>query len=1109
MTNSAVTFAGGLPPRHRQDIEGRIRPSGSGSVGPLSLMQQRIWYVEQGMPDEAKASFNLCSAQRLTGALQRAPMERAIAALVQRHPALRAVVGRDLEGRPIQKIQGESTGKGLVFEDLSKLKVDERQAHLRARMRLHRSLPFDLVGGALHRFVLFKLAAREHVLLCVTHHLFSDGWSMWVISQDLGELYAAACEARPAKLDPLPVTVLDHAVWQASWLTSPDAQRELGHWAARLQPLPEVLNLPASHPRPAHWTGKSTSVLLDLPLVLMADLRRSAHESGTSVFTWLLACYFVLLARMSGQTDLVVGIPVKGRRDKELAGLVGFFANTLPLRFAIDVSATFSGVTQALRRALEADLAHAEVPFAQLVHGLALPRNDSAHPVYQTMFSFLDLRSRSDQWGMLQRQSMAMPTSGGVEDVSVLVIERQEDVCVEFCYNEDLFSHDVIELMARRYLSLIKGAIAQPSAKGSALPMMDSRERTLVSSWSQATERLQAPTLLPQLVAARIQSRPDALAVTDEVGQTHTYGELGRRAAAVCRWLAGAGWGRGDRVAVLLGQGPQAMVAMLGVLSSGLAYVPMDPWYPEARLAAMLDDAGVKGVVTVTQHAALLANRSLPTLFLDAMDPGAGALSSDQRILPLQGIRAGDPAYVMYTSGSTGHPKGVVVSHGALANFAQSMRERPGMREDDKVLAVTTPSFDISILEWLLPLAFGAQVVVASAEQSRDGEALAALLRRHGITLMQATPSSWRLLLVSGWQGSPCLKKALVGGEGLPLDVAKDLQARVAEVWNMYGPTETTIWSICGRLAPPTDGVHIGRPIGGTSVWIVDPKGEPCPVGVPGEIWIGGAGLAEGYLNQPAATERSFVKVEAEPGHFCRMYRTGDMGKWRPDGQIECLGRLDRQIKVRGVRIEPGDIEHQLMAWGQFTACAVTAMDDGAGAARLVAYVVPLPGVRPDLAVLRQHLRQHLPDAMVPTHLFVIDTMPLLANGKTDWTRLQNDAIGKLSSEQQHGEEPLPGAAGLQTQTQQQLATVWRKVLGVPHVGLDDNFFDLGGHSLLVMQCIGLMESAVGKRVNPRRYVFESLTQLAASYDEVQPALASGAAEAHKPRGFSFFRRKG
>ncbi|MDE2402444.1 MAG: amino acid adenylation domain-containing protein [Burkholderiales bacterium] len=1080
----------------------------------MSLMQQRMWYVEQGLSGDAKAVFNLCSAQRLSGPLQRFALDHAVRALVHRHAALRTVMGQGADGHPVQCVQAAPQGEMLAFEDLSRLEEPRRQGVLEEKIVACRNRPFDVISGPLYRFVLFKLAALEHVLVSVTHHLISDGWSMWVISQDLSELYAAACEEREARLPELSVTVLDHAAWQSTWLGTPEAREELDYWAERLDPLPEALNLPTDRPRTADWSGKSGSVLVALPLSAMASLRQCARESQSSVFTWLLATYFVLLSRLSGQHDLVVGIPVKGRRDKELAGVVGFFVNTLPLRFSFGNADSFDDITRSLKAVLQQALDHAEVPLAQLVQRLALPRHDAEAPVYQTLFSFLDLRSRTDQWGGLHRQAIPVPTCGGTEDVSVLVIERKEDVCVEFCFNEDVFSRPTVELMARRYVALLEAAMAQPAAKTCALPLMDKEEMSQVCAWSQSASRCEPDGFLPEWIAARIQAHPDAVALVDANGRALSYGQLGQRAARVAHWIGRSGWQRGDRVAVLLDQGTDAVVAMLGILAAGLTYVPLDPQCPSARLHAMLEDSGACGVVTVSGHADYFADQRLPTLLLDVHEVAMDAVSAGSSPWPAQTIKADDTAYVLYTSGSTGVPKGVLVPHRALANFAVAMQRVPGIAQSDRVLSVTTPSFDISILELLVPLAVGAQVVIVSTVESRDGEALARLLAQHRITVMQATPSSWRLLVACGWAGQAGLR-ALVGGEAFPADLAQQLLARVDEVWNMYGPTETTIWSTCGRILNPQQGIHVGRPIANTSVRIVDIAGQLCPVGVPGEIWIGGAGLAQGYLNRAEATKRGFVTAsfpgdDAEPQ---RMYRTGDLGRWRLDGNIECLGRQDRQIKVRGVRIEPGDIEHQLAGHPQVAACLVSADTDDAGSPRLVAYVVPKDGAA-DATSMQGHLRQLLPASMVPSHFYSVEAIPLLPNGKIDRVRLHAQAssqpVGELG-----GDGVRQGDDELTTETQRQLAAIWKKLLGVSTVGAQDNFFDLGGHSLLVMQSIALMEAAIGKRVSPRHYVFESLAQLAAAYDKgvglpsdlpvTAPATISAAPKA---RGFTFFRRK-
>ncbi|MDE2176580.1 MAG: amino acid adenylation domain-containing protein, partial [Betaproteobacteria bacterium] len=584
-----------------------------------------------------------------------------------------------------------------------------------------------------------------------------------------------------------------------------------------------------------------------------------------------------------------------------------------------------------------------------------------------------------------------------------------------------------------------------------------------------------APLTLPAALQLDAPDRRSRLALTDALGHTLRYGELHARALGIAHHLRQMGVGRGDRVGLCLHRHADMLAALLGVLQSGAAYVPLDPGFPPERLHYMATDAQLRCLLTQTALLPLLADADVPQLALDSA-PLAG-LRRDAPLPPdpARDARPDDPAYLIYTSGSTGRPKGVEVPHRAAVNFLHSMAREPGLQSDDVLLAVTTLSFDIAVLELLLPLTVGARVVLADHAQSRDPFALRDLLQTSQATVLQATPSTWRMLLDVGWPGNPSRPprlRAFIGGEALPADLAPRLLAACAEVWNLYGPTETTVWSTCWRVQPGQP-IVIGRPIANTQVWILDPQGQLCPIGTPGEIHIGGAGVSLGYFQRPELTAERFIPDPFSADAQASLYKTGDLGRWRHDGQLEHLGRLDHQVKIRGFRIELGEIEAALREQAGVATCVLTTYAPTLEDVRLVAYLVAKPGAAPNPADLRQALRARLPDYMVPQHLVPLDALPLLPNGKLDRAALPAPQTAAPAAHTRQAAR-LPS-----TPQEQQIATIWRELLGVERVQLTDNFFDLGGHSLLAMRAVIAIEQQLGWRIAPRRLIFESLGQLA------------------------------
>jgi amino acid adenylation domain-containing protein len=1033
------------------------RPPGP---APLSPMQQRVWYLEQLEP--GRTVFNVPSAHRLRGPLDVPRLGQAFAQLVRRQDVLRTVI-REVDGAPAQVVLDE-VDTSLPFEDLSTLPEADREARLARRLEAETARPFDLGRPPLFRARLFRLAADHHVLYFMPHHVVWDGWSFDLFYEEMAAHYTGA------ELPALPVSYADFAAWQRQELEGPEIARQLAHWREKLAGAPEALDLPADRPRPPRQSGDGATAWLTVPAGTAAALRAAGLREGSTLFMTLLAAWVALLQQLSRQRDLVVGTPVRGRSLPELEKVAGFFVNALPLRLRVDPDASFLDLLRHVRAEVVEAFGAQDVPFEQLVRVLDTRRDESRFPIYQAFFSYQDARGRVRRWGELEQSNLPVFQPAAAQDVALWFLDGGGDGLVGgLNYNTDILDAATAERWRGRFTEILDAIAADPARPLRELLAVGAADRAQLAAWNNTARPLPAGANLATLFAplgdhgARVALR--------HLDRAVTYAELAAERDRVAAALAARGVGPGDVVGLLLERTPFMVAALLGTVATGATYLPLDPSFPRARLAFMLADSGAKVVVSdVADDAAL----DLPEARLLRPAEVARAAGAPPRVTP-------DPraaAYLIYTSGSTGTPKGVSVPHRAVVSFLASMRNRPGLGADDRLVAVTTLSFDIAVLELLLPLTVGAEIVLATREQATDGHALRGLLETHQATVMQATPATWRLLIAAGWRGGPAFK-ALVGGEALPAELAEELLDRAGALWNMYGPTETTVWSTCGRIEPGQGGVTIGTPIDNTEVWIVDERGDLAPVGVPGELCIGGDGVALGYHGRPDLTAERFVPDRFSGRAGARLYRTGDLARLRSDGLLVHLGRTDFQVKVRGYRIEPAEIEVALARHPAVAQAVVLARPGPGGEQRLVAWVV-CRGAPPDAAALREFLRPSLPDYMIPAVFVPLDSLPLTPNGKVDRRA--------LPAPRAEDSQARTGLREPRTSAEQAVAAVWRELLGVAHVDVTDNFLDLGGHSLLIMQAVAKLQAATGRRVGPRTFVFETLEQIARALDAEPPA---------------------
>ncbi len=913
----------------RQLLAERLRAAAPAHVRdvPLSFSQQRLWFLEQLLP--GSAAYHVPVAVKLDGEIDLDVWRRCCDEIVRRHEILRTRF-IEVDGQLVQRVA--RTGRAdFELIDCSHLPADEREAEVRRVAGQQTQQVFDLATGPLFRVRFLRLSTREHVLLLVMHHIVADLWSMGVAVQELVSLYPAFRDGAPSPLAELPLQYGDYAAWQRS-REAQLGEEGLDYWVHALRDAPPVIDLPTDRPRPAVQTSRGGSQPFELSDAVMTRVRALSRAEGATPFMTVLAALAVVLHRYAHQDEVVIGAPIANRTRPEIAGLVGFFVNTLALRVDLSDDPTFRELLARVRTVCLGGFAHQDVPFERLVEKLQVARDLAHSPLFQVSFVYQNIEVPDLDIGGLSVSPMVLESVTSRFDLELQVFDRPDGLSGWFEYNSDLFDAGTIEQIATSLALVAQSVTADPDVRVSTVGLLPETERTHLAEAPNDTAR-EWPDLtwVHHLVERQAARTPNAPAVSFG-SRTASYRELDEGANRLAHRLCGMGVGPGDLVAICTDRTPELVVAILAVLKTGAAYVPLDPSYPLERNAFIVDDSGVEVIVTERAVAELLPDTSARVICADDL-----AAADTESCSPGVEVTASDVAYVIYTSGSTGRPKGVRIPHGALANFLMSMAERPGIESADTLLAVTTPCFDISILELLLPLTVGARVSLASRETSSDGVALAQLLTDTGTTIMQATPATWQLLLAAGWTAAPGFR-ALCGGEALTPDLARGLLGAGAAVWNMYGPTETTIWSAVSRVLD--DEIYLGEPIANTELQVVDAHGVLVPPGVPGELCIGGAGLALGYLGRPKLTADRFVSHPFPIGLGDQLYRTGDLVRRRTDGRLEFLGRIDHQVKLRGFRIELGEVEEALRDQPGVREAVVVLRADVPEDPQLAAYVV-------------------------------------------------------------------------------------------------------------------------------------------------------------------------
>jgi amino acid adenylation domain-containing protein len=1006
---------------------------------PISFQQQRLWLLNKLNP--GATVFNLAAGWRIIGPLNADLFEQCINRVFERHESMRTAI-KDFDDGPRQIIV-PVVQFYINRVDLSKEQKNEREGKLYDFIRTDSKSIFDLSKAPLFKATLYKFSDIEHVFSYMPHHVIWDGWSFDIFRHELKELYESALTGQPTKLPDLPIQYADYSEWQRNRVNTPEYKSHIDYWKKQLAGDLPVLQLPTDYPRPAILTydnGGSESI--SIPSQITDALTEVAHGSDATLYMLLLAAFNILLHRYTHDNDIIIGTPISGRDQVEIGNLIGFFVNTLVIRTKIDEEKSFHDFLRQIRETCIDAFNHQEAPFEQLVEILNPERDLSRSPIFQVLFIYQDARNRKDNIADLSLSYIDSPTPGTQTDIDFWVRLTDSGIVGGIRYNRDLFKSEMIKQMQRNYHMILEGILKAATVKIKDINLLpkDDYQKT-VYQWNNMDCVFQHPSTIHQLFENQTVNTPDAVAVVCN-GNSLSYRDLNSRANQWAYKLRETGVTNNNLVGICVNRSIEMLVCLLGILKAGSAYLPLDPDYPKERLLFMIEDAKVEVILAERAVPQKISSLAKKIIYIDDIELGGLPISN-----PEFPVSADSLAYIIYTSGSTGIPKGVQVSHATVRNLLLSVQKQLNLKLQDKLLAVITLSFDMSVFELFLPISIGASIVIADQSSIRDGEKLASLLHSSKATVMQATPSTWRMLLSTGWEGSDELV-IISGGEPMSSELLKQLYTRCRELWDMYGPTEITVYATANKITSPDAAPCIGKPLANVKAYILDAQLHPVPVGVAGELYIGGAGVTKGYLNRPELTAEKFVInpfIKSVPGKQQPvMYRTGDLVRYQSDGSIVYLERIDNQVKIRGFRIELGEIENALVSHNKISQAVVVCREDRPGDKRIYAYILPHTLGHFDPIALKRHVRTRLPEYMVPQYFIEIEAVPLTPVGKVDKQALP---LPDKTSFYGSNEYALPT-----TTTEKKLAQIWRQVISLSQIGIDDNFFDIGGHSLLAVE---------------------------------------------------------
>ncbi|MFK7920342.1 MAG: amino acid adenylation domain-containing protein [Bacteroidia bacterium] len=1033
---------------------------------PLSLPQQRQLFLE--LLDRGTAVNNLSILIEMQGKLDLLALEQSANQILARHAVLRTsfVLGM---GTPVPEIRDEILLK-IPLIDLQKLELFEREKEAIRLAEKTVLQPFELSQAPLIRIKLFKLDKEKYLLLVMAHHTVADGWSLGVFLRELMAFYEASTSGKAAKVSQLSIQYADYAHWQTTEKRRDQLQSSLAYWKEALSGELPILELPTDKHRGSRQSFAGGTHRFVLSKALTKALENLSRQEDVTLFMTLLSGFYILLHRYSGQDEVLVGTPVANRNFSELEPLMGVFINTLVLRTQLSGDLNFRALLKQVRKLTTDAYAHQDLPFEKLVEELRPKRDLSRTPLFQVVFNLQSSPLPKLELEGMETRFVEIDRGVSQFDLTLLMSKTEGECLATVEYNSDIFQAETVSRMFDSYQLLLQSALTEVDRPISKLLLAPQQEMDrLVYGQNQTAFDFPREKCMHQLFEAQVESTPDAIAVVYDQNQL-TYRELNQRANALAKKLLDLELGSDLRVAILMNRSLETIEALLGVLKAGACYVPIHTSFPTERIQFVLKDSGTQVLLTNIDPGPLEEDVHLIQLTDEALP--------SEKVFPNPQTHTNpeDLAYIIYTSGSTGKPKGVMVNHSSLVNFLWSMRKKPGMKQEDVLLALTSISFDIAALELYLPLIVGARVVVASEKMKNNPMLIGEALEEHQVNVMQATPATWQLLLKTGWTGKIGLK-ALCGGEALSRKLADKLLDRVGSLWNMYGPTETTIWSSISLIQKDASPISIGQPIGNTQLYVLDRNLQANPVGVVGELLIGGDGLARGYLNQIQLTDEKFIPDPFRSQNEARLYKTGDLARYLADGSIEILGRMDDQLKINGHRMELGEISTVLTEHPSVHNGIVIPQTEKFGEKRLIAYYVPKQGTEPDGDELRDFMRKKLPPYMIPVFFIQLESMPLNSSGKIDRKAL-----------------PLPDSSRLlsdfvapRNEEEQILAKIWQSALELEQLGIHDNFFDLGGASIQSLQIVAKANMYGFKLQVEHLFEYQTIAELSAFLkDELQ-----------------------
>jgi amino acid adenylation domain-containing protein len=1022
---------------------------------PLSFAQQRLWFLDQWEP--GSPVYNICRAYRLRGNLDIGAMQESLSTIVQRHEVLRTCFPA-IDGQPSQVITS-CLEIPLRVIDLREIAAAERYEKSLQITTEDAKRPFDLRMGPTLRTTLVRIGVDEHLFALTVHQIVCDGWSMQILEQEFWSIYEALVRHVAPALAVLPVQYADFALWQRQWVQTSALQSQTSYWKNQLD-RSRVLNLPVDHPRPAHRRFHGFRQPVALHESLTEAIKELTRRHGATLFMVLLTAFEALLHRYGQDTDFAIGFPIANRSCRETSCVVGSFVNTLVLRANVSGNPSFTELLCRVRDDCVGAYVNQDLPFDKLIEELQPMRDPTRNPVFQVMFVHQIPDNSVTGVQSIVSEPVDMDLGTSKFDLTFSLAERRRRIVGFIEYSTDLFDRDRIERMAGHFHTLLEGIVADPDQSIATLPILTEAERhQIVFEWNDTTADYPKDKCIHHLFEDEVERTPEAIAVEFE-DQQITYRELNQRANQLAHYLMALGIGPERLVGICVERSIEMVISLLGILKAGGAYVPLDTAYPKERLRFMLEDSQVSVLLTEQKliedrawkidHGDTQSSVFDPRVEIVCLDRDRPEINQQSRDNPSPNVQSQNLAYVIYTSGSTGQPKGVQIEHRSVLNCLVAIGKQIELKPQDKWLAVTTISFDIATLELFLPLITGAKLVFANSEESGDATQLVARLRTSKANVMQATPSMWQLLFETGWQ-CPAGFKILSGGEAITRGLAHRFLTGTDSVWNLYGPTESTIWSTTARVSANESSVPIGRPIANTQIYILDPNLQLVPIGVPGELYIGGDGLARDYLKRPELTAEKFVRNPFNENTHSRLYRTGDLAKYRADGNIEFLGRADNQVKIRGHRIELGEIESVLNQHPSVKEAVVVPRARDSEEKDLAAYIVGSDELSPTVAELRGFLQERLPEFMIPSGFTFLEVLPLTPNGKIDRDALPT-IDGVPTTVDDEFVEP-------RTEIEELVAQIWREVLKRDRIGVHDNFFDLGGHSLLATRVVARLQS--------------------------------------------------